>query len=70
MEALQSIKSGMDFFDNIIFDCRSLLRRLEEWELHHVFLEHNQLADTMAKEGTQLTPSGEVKVFELPFMYN
>lgn len=31
---------------NIIFDCRSLLNRLE-----HVFYEQNQVANAMAKEG-------------------
>lgn len=59
-------KAGMALFDNIIFDCRSLLLRSEEWELQHVFRERNQSVDVMAKEGVHLPHPGEVKVFENP----
>lgn len=43
LEALECILTGIPVYDDLVFDCRYLLRKLAVWVLRHVFREQNQL---------------------------
>lgn len=53
-------------YDNVVFDCRSMLSRLAAWELRHVYREQNQATDAMAREGIKHGQLGNVKVSVVP----
>lgn len=60
---LEHLLTGTLLYDNLIFECRYLLSKLETWVLWHVFREQNRTADYIAKEGASLGNFGNMKVF-------
>ncbi|OIS96393.1 putative ribonuclease h protein, partial [Nicotiana attenuata] len=54
LELLNLLKSNNCFYQNLIDDCRYLLRKANDPQLKHVFREANGVADLLAKNGCSL----------------
>lgn len=63
MDVINILNKGHKRYDNIVCECKYLLRLLEPMELKHVFREQNRVADTLAKEGAKLIDPGNTLFF-------
>ncbi|WMV23205.1 hypothetical protein MTR67_016590 [Solanum verrucosum] len=69
LEAINMLHAGSSLYNNLIFECRSLMGKLEAAPPAHIFREQNKVADMLSKEGLKCTAFGKPKFLIVPPMY-
>ncbi|OIT03397.1 hypothetical protein A4A49_57599, partial [Nicotiana attenuata] len=63
LELLNHLKSNNGLYQNLIDDCRYLLRMAHDPQLNHIFREANGVADLLAKNGCSLNTFCTLQIF-------
>ncbi|OIS98624.1 hypothetical protein A4A49_60972, partial [Nicotiana attenuata] len=66
LELINLLKSNNCLYQNLIDDCRYLLRKVNDPQLKHVFKEANGVADLIAKKGCSLDAFCILQTYALP----
>ncbi|OIT05759.1 hypothetical protein A4A49_61449, partial [Nicotiana attenuata] len=66
LELLNLLKSNNCLYQNLIDDCRYLLRKANDPQLKHIFREANGVADLLAKNGCSLGTFCTLQTFAGP----
>ncbi|OIT35126.1 hypothetical protein A4A49_60188, partial [Nicotiana attenuata] len=66
LELINLLKSNNCLYQNLIDDCRYLLRKVNDPQLKHVFREANGVADLLAKNGCSLDTFCILQTYAVP----
>ncbi|OIT00830.1 hypothetical protein A4A49_59768 [Nicotiana attenuata] len=66
LELLNLLKSNNCLYQNLIDNCRYLLRMANDPHLDHIFREANGVADLLAKNGCSLDTFCNLQIFVVP----